>query len=62
MSDKIELNCFPSSKGEALAMLYLQKQDFTNLSPRNLVNKYEEVLEEIKEQFGQNASARYLSR
>lgn len=62
MSDKIELNTFPSRKNEALTMLYLQKQDLTGLSPRELANKYEEVYQEIKEQFIQISSARYLNR
>lgn len=60
MSDNVEF--FPARKTEALTMLYLQKQDLTGLSPKDLANKYEEVLDEIKEQFKENASVRYLSR
>ena len=38
---------FPSSKAEALAMLYLQKQDLSGLTPKQLLEKYEEAYEEI---------------
>jgi hypothetical protein len=62
MSDKVELNTFPARKTEALAMLYLQKQDLAGISPSELVDKYEEVLDEIKERFRENASAKSFNR
>lgn len=39
---------FPSNKFEALAMLYLENQDLSDLSPSELLAKYNEVYEEIK--------------
>jgi len=58
MSDKIELDTFPSSKSEALTMLYLQSQDLTNYSPEDLVDKYTEVLKRIRNRFSENARSR----
>ena len=58
MSDKIELKCFPSDRGEALAMLYLQSQDLTSYSPEDLVDKYSEVLKRIRNRFSENARSR----
>ena len=40
---------FPSNKFEALAMLYLENQDLSDLSPSELFAKYKEVYVEIKE-------------
>lgn len=39
---------FPSNKFEALAMLYLQNQDLSDLTPEELLCKYEEVCEKIE--------------
>lgn len=38
---------FPSTKNEALTMLYLQNQDLSGLTPKQLLDKYEEVYKEI---------------
>lgn len=38
---------FPSTKYEALTMLYLQNQDLSGLTPKQLLDKYEEVYKEI---------------
>lgn len=38
---------FPNSKAEALAMLYLQNQDLSSLTPKQLLEKYEEAYKEI---------------
>lgn len=41
-----DLSCqenFPSTKIEALTMLYLQKQDLSSLSPEEFLDKYEET-------------------
>lgn len=46
MSD-VSLNTFPTSKYSALTMLYLQNQDLSNLSPEELLDKYDEVYEKI---------------
>lgn len=40
---------FPSSKIEALTMLYLQKQDLSNLSPEEVMDKYQETYDKIRE-------------
>ncbi len=38
---------FPSSRIDALTMLYLEKQDLSNISPEELLDKYDEVYEKI---------------
>ncbi len=38
---------FPSSRIDALTMLYLEKQDLSNISPEELLDKYDEVYEQI---------------
>lgn len=43
------LSTFPSSKISALTMLYLQNQDLSNLSPEELLDKYDEVYQKILE-------------
>mgnify|MGYP000162840993 CR=1 FL=1 len=47
MSDKIYFSAFPSNKIEALAMLYLQKQDLSNLSPEEVYDKYQDACDKI---------------
>ena len=42
---------FPSNKTEALTMLFLQKQDLSNLKPDELANKYNEVYAKIADSF-----------
>lgn len=51
MSDKLNLDIFPSSKIEALAILYLQKQDLSEISPEELAEKYEETVSKIRASF-----------
>jgi len=36
-------NCFPRNKKEALSILYLQQQDISKLTPKELLGKYEET-------------------
>ena len=38
-----DLSTFPSSKIEALAMLYLQNQDLTGSTPEEILEKYNEA-------------------
>lgn len=45
MADKIDI--FPSSKFEALAMLYLQNQDLSGLTPEEIYDKYQDAYERI---------------
>ena len=42
------LHTFPSTVIDALAMLYLQNQDISNLSPEDLYEKYVDVKNTIK--------------
>lgn len=51
MADEINLSTFPPSKSEALAMLYLERQDLSGITPSELVKKYLEVEEEITQSF-----------
>lgn len=34
---------FPSNKFEALAMIYMQQQDLSGMSPEQMLDKYQEV-------------------
>jgi len=40
-------------KAEALAILFLQKQDLGNATPRELVEKYDDALEQMKQAIAQ---------
>lgn len=46
MCDPI-LNTFPGNDVEALAMLYVQSQDLSGLTPEDLVHLYDEAYEAI---------------
>lgn len=50
MSD-INLSTFPSNRIEALTMLYLQNQDFSDITPEKLLEKYLETYERIREHY-----------
>ena len=43
MSDKTDLYTFPSSEFEALALLYIQNQDLSGLTPEKVYDKYHEA-------------------
>lgn len=58
MSD-VNLSTFPKNKETALTMLYLEKQDISNLSPTELACKYNEVYEEISKCFKENRKSMY---
>ena len=47
MSDT--LRTFPDSKFEALALLYVQSQDLSNKTPKELLDMYENAYEDIRE-------------
>lgn len=51
MSNRIEFSTFPNSKVSALTILYLEKQDLSNLTPEDLADKYQEVYERINNRF-----------
>lgn len=48
MSENVTFNTFPHNKVEALAMLYLQNQDLSKVTPEELLNLYVDTYEEIK--------------
>lgn len=39
---------FPHSEVEALAMLYVQNQDLSGVTPEELLDKYQDAYEKIK--------------
>lgn len=41
--------CFPCSKAEALALLYLQKTDTSKMTPKEFHEQYENLLLEFKQ-------------
>lgn len=45
---EVNLKTFPSTRSQALALLYLQNQDLSALSPEDLAKMYVEVQSEIK--------------
>lgn len=51
MSDKIMVETFPRDRTEALTLLYLQKQSFSNSSPAELVETYFDTEEKIRSAF-----------
>lgn len=53
--DNVNLNTFPSTKTEALTMLYLQAQDLTNVTPEELVAMYRETLKRVRNEFTKKA-------
>ncbi|GIQ67400.1 hypothetical protein DUZ99_02280 [Xylanibacillus composti] len=55
MSDKIELKTFPTSKVTALTMLYLEKQDLSDITPEELADKYSEVYIRINKRFSEQS-------
>lgn len=50
MSDNT-FRTFPKDKFDALTILYLKNQDVTGLSPEELLDKYDEVYEKIKNHY-----------
>lgn len=46
--DDIKLFSFPGDECEALAMLYVQNQDLTDVTPEQLLDKYQDAYEKIK--------------
>lgn len=48
MADTI-LRTFPEDEAEALAMLYVQNQDLSGITPEQLFDMYEDTCKKIKE-------------
>lgn len=42
-----EFGSFPNNKIAALALLYMQNQDLSNLSPEAVLDKYDEVYKKL---------------
>lgn len=47
--DEITMNAFPSNEIEALAMLYVQSQDLSKASPKDLLDLYNNAHNQIFE-------------
>ena len=47
MSDNVILRSFPESETEALALLYLQNQDLSGLTPEQIYSKYKDAYNRI---------------
>lgn len=54
--DNVNLSTFPSTKTEALTMLYLQAQDLTNVTPEELVVMYKDTLKRVRNEFANKAT------
>lgn len=48
MSDTVNLRTFPKSEIEALALLYVQNQDLSGLTPEQIYEKYNDAYTRIK--------------
>ena len=48
MSDNLNLQTFPSDECKALAMLYVQNQDLTGLTPEQLLDMYHYAYDKIR--------------
>lgn len=46
--DEVKLYSFPSDEREALAMLYVQNQDLTDVTPEQLLDMYQDAYNKIK--------------
>ena len=49
MADNLSLEFFPSNKLEALAMLYMQHQNLSGLSPDQVLDKYQDAYAKIRD-------------
>ena len=57
--DDVILHSFPSNECEALALLYVQNQDLSNVSPEELWDKYQDAYEKIREHKKKNRNAKW---
>lgn len=53
MSDSVNLSTFPAGRVDALTMLYLERQDLSNISPEELADMYLEVHSKIIARFSE---------
>ena len=57
MSDTV-FKTFPDNEIEALAMLWLQNQDLSSATPEELLDKYQDAYDKIKEHKKQKRAAK----
>lgn len=62
MSDSVNLSTFPSTRVEALTLLYLQNQDLSDVTPEKLVDEYEAIYARIKQRFSDRRSMRMSAK
>ena len=48
-TSSISLSTFPGNKFEALAMLYMQQQNLSGMSPEQVLDKYQEVYAKMRD-------------
>lgn len=60
MSETV-LHSFPSNEIEALAMLWLQSQDLSGITPEELLDKYQDVYQKIRQRKKDNYAAKKAS-
>ena len=58
MSNDVILRTFPDSVIEALAMLYVKKQDLSSATPETLLDIYQEAYDKIRIRYRQTNSER----
>lgn len=58
---RVELNTFPSTKVEALALLYVQSQDLSGLSPEDVLDMYQDAYTKIRERSKENNKTKSTS-
>lgn len=49
MADNTQFETFPANKFEALAMLYMQHQNLSGLSPEQVLDKYQDAYSRIRD-------------
>lgn len=49
MADNISIETFPANKLEALAMLYMQHQNLSGLTPEQVLDKYQDAYAKIRD-------------
>lgn len=52
-------NTFPDNETEALALLWLQNQDLSSVTPEELLEKYQDAYGKIKERKKQQRKAKH---
>ncbi len=61
MADTV-FKTFPDNEIEALALLWVQNQDLSNATPEDLLDKYQDAYDKIKEHKKQKRQAKLQSQ